>query len=338
VTSRQPGDPALAAPVAVVVLGSAGLLFRNDRWPVPFVPLGALSTAGVAVLCGGRAGNIGWFTLCILAGWAAFQHGPRVGAGCLLGLIAVLVGEALFGTADPGWAAWIAGTCFSAGAAAAVDHERRLLAQLRAAQGGLAERSRAEERNRISRELHDVIAHTLTVSLLHVSSARLAVEHDPADAARALAEAERLGRESLDEVRAIVGLLRTDESAALSAPAPGASAVPELIERFRAAGVEVALSAEGLDGLPATVGVTLYRILQEALTNAARHAPGCAIAVHIATGDRRVELAVDSAGAPGGGRGMGLETMRERAEALGGGCEAGAADGGWRVRAWVPSR
>ena len=86
--------------------------------------------------------------------------------------------------------------------------QRDLLVQLREAQAGLAQRAQAEERNRIAREMHDVIAHSLTVSLLHVSSARLALADDPDEAARALAEAERLGRESLDEVRHAVGLMR----------------------------------------------------------------------------------------------------------------------------------
>src|SRR6185437_12005903 len=86
--------------------------------------------------------------------------------------------------------------------------QRDLLVQLREAQAGLAQRAQAEERNRIAREMHDVIAHTLTVSLLHVSSARLALADDPDEAARALAEAERLGRESLEEVRHAVGLMR----------------------------------------------------------------------------------------------------------------------------------
>ncbi len=93
-----------------------------------------------------------------------------------------------------------------------IRHQIDLVAQLRAAQAGLAEQARTAERNRIARELHDVIGHTLVVSLLHVQSARLAVEHDPADAARALAEAERLGRECLAEVRTTVGMLREDES------------------------------------------------------------------------------------------------------------------------------
>ncbi|MGI8751611.1 MAG: histidine kinase [Acidimicrobiales bacterium] len=99
------------------------------------------------------------------------------------------------------------GTALTVLASMLLRHELDLVSQLRAAQAGLAGRARAEERNRIARELHDVIAHTLTISLLHVTSARLAVEFDPDDAARALAEAERLGRDSLEEVRAALGLL-----------------------------------------------------------------------------------------------------------------------------------
>ena len=153
-----------------------------------------------------------------------------------------------------------------------------LVAQLRAAQAGLAAKARAEERNRISRDLHDVIAHSLTVSLLHVMSARLAVESDPEDAARSLAEAERLGRESLAEVRQVVGLLRADGAVPdldRTLPQPGVSGVPSLVERFQAAGADVTLTVDGDAGrLPATVGLAVYRILQEALTNVIRHAPG----------------------------------------------------------------
>jgi signal transduction histidine kinase len=185
-----------------------------------------------------------------------------------------------------------------------------------------------------------VIAHSLTVSLLHISSARLALEHEPEDAERALAEAERLGRESLDEVRSIVGLMRSPdgETADSLVPVPGLDAVGELVERFRSAGADVDLRRTGdLAFVPATAGTTLYRIAQEALTNAARHAPGAAIHVTLTRDNDHVELVVDSDGRPGGGQGNGLETMRERAEALGGRCEAGPAGHGWRVAASVPT-
>jgi signal transduction histidine kinase len=232
----------------------------------------------------------------------------------------------------------MAGTSVSAFAAFVVRHERGLVRQLRAAQAGLAERARAEERERIARELHDVIAHTLTVSQLHVTSARLAVRYEDRDEAeRALAEAERLGQHCLAEVRATVGLLRDDAGPAPTAPLPGASALPELIEGFRQAGATVHAQLDGdLAALPATAGLALYRIAQEALTNAVKHAPGAPVSLALTVAESSVLLRVDSAGAPGTGSGSGLTGMAERAAALGGQCRAGPGGQGWLVTASVP--
>lgn len=230
-----------------------------------------------------------------------------------------------------------------------VRHERDLLAQLRRAQAGLAEQARTQERNRIARELHDVIGHTLIVSLLHVQSARLAVEHDPADAARALAEAERLGRECLAEVRTTVGMLRQDDTMAGTgagagagagggnAPLPGADGLPALVEQFRSAGADVTFTVEGeTGGLPATTGLALYRIAQEALTNAVKHARGSPTVVRLTVAPGEVTLTADSQGAPGTGTGLGVISMRERAESVGGICEAGPGGRGWLVCAALP--
>jgi len=169
-----------------------------------------------------------------------------------------------------------------------------------------------------------VIAHSLTVSLLHVSSARLALRDDPADAERALAEAERLGRASLDEVRHTVGLLHRAGSVDPTTPLPGSIDVPALVEGFRATGADIHATVDsGLDTLPATVGLAAYRILQEALTNAAKHAPRARATVHVAIAHDVVRLDVDSSGAPGRGTGLGLPGIRERAASLGGTCQAG---------------
>ncbi len=173
--------------------------------------------------------------------------------------------------------------------------------------------------------------------MLHVTSARLALEHDPADAARALAEAERLGRESLAEVRLALGMLHGSDDPGRTAPLPGADGLPALVERYRSAGADITLVAEGDAGrLPATTGLAVYRILQEALTNAIKHAPGSPTAVRLSVGADAVGLAVDSAGEPGTGTGLGVLSMRERAESLGGSCQAGPGGRGWLVRATLP--
>jgi signal transduction histidine kinase len=116
----------------------------------------------------------------------------RVGLVYWAAIMILFAVEWLWVRPDPGWGAWLAGSSLTVLCALLIRHQIDLNAQLRAAQASLAEQARTAERNRIARELHDVIGHTLVVSLLHVQSARLAVEHDPADAARALAEAERL--------------------------------------------------------------------------------------------------------------------------------------------------
>jgi signal transduction histidine kinase len=327
-------SPAAAAAAAVVAVSAAVLLIRQQR---PLLVYAAVATGGIAVLGHGMSSNVGWFAVCLLGAWCVLAGGRRDGLVYLAGALALFAVEWLWIVPDPGWGAWMAGTTLTILAGLLIRHEVDLVSQLRAAQAGLAERARAEERNRIARELHDVIAHTLTVSLLHVTSARLAVEHDPADAARALAEAERLGRESLAEVRLAVGMLHRSDDAGRTAPLPGVDGLPKLVDRFQSAGADVTLTVDGDTGrLPATTGLAVYRIAQEALTNAAKHAPGSPTAVRLTVDADAVGLSVDSAAEPGTGTGMGLLSMRERAELLGGSCQAGPGGRGWLVQATLP--
>ena len=337
-TYPTPNSVVAASIAAVIAVGTGFLLVR---WWQPLLAYAALATAGIAVVGDGRSYNVIWFAVCLLAGWTALVGGRRDGLVYLACVIALFAAEWLWIRPDPGWAAWMAGCALTAAAGLLIRHQLDLVAQLRQAQAGLAAKTRAEERNRVARELHDVIGHTLVVSLLHVQSARLAVEHDPADAARALAEAERLGRECLAEIRTTVGMLREDEGgdgpAGVIAPLPGIDALPALVERFRSAGADVTLAVDGdVAGLPATTGLAVYRIAQEALTNAAKHAPGAPTALRLAVGTGSVTLTADSSGRPGTGTGLGVVSMRERAESLGGTCEAGPGGRGWLVRATLP--
>ena len=323
-------------PVAVVVLAAAVavaacvMLLRRQR---PMLLYAAVGSAAIAVIAANKSSNPVWFATCLIAWWLALTSSRRVAVTYSVAAIAFFTAEWAWIAPDHGWGAWIGGITFTTLAGVLIGHQFELVAQLRAAQAGLAARARAEERNRIARDLHDVIAHTLTVSLLHVMSARLAIEHDPDDAARALAEAERLSRESLAEVRQVAGLVR----ATSDSPLPGAGELPALISRFQSAGANVTFAVDGDPSrLPATVGLALYRILQEALTNVVKHAPGAPVTARIAVASGQVTLDVDSLGPAGNGTGLGLVSMRERAESLGGSCEAGPSGSGWLVRATLP--
>ena len=335
-------NPSAAAAVAgaVVAVGAAALLVLDWR---PVLLYAAVATAGIAVLGNDMSSNIGWFAVCLLAGWCVLAGTRREGLAYWAGAMLLFAAEWIWGRPDPGWGAWLAGTTLTVAFSLLIRHDRALLRRLRQAQAGLAEQARAQERNRIARELHDVIGHTLTISLLHVQSARLAVEHDPADAGHALAEAERLGRECLAEVRTTVGMLREDDAAGGNAPLPGAGALPRLVEQYRSAGADVTLAVDGdIAGLPATTGLAVYRIAQEALTNAAKHAPGAPTEVRLTVSPGEATLTADTRAVPprgpgaDAGPGLGMVSMRERAESVGGSCEVGPGGRGWLVRARLP--
>ncbi len=208
------------------------------------------------------------------------------------------------------------------------------------AREALAWQAAADERRRVARDVHDVVAHTLAVTMLHITAARMAVIRGAPDVAvDALEEAERQGRASLADIRRIVRLLRAEEGAILDGVQPGLADIAALVERYRAAGLAVDLSVavEGLQA-PATAELALYRVLQEALTNAARHGGG-GVSVDVAARDGdlclRVENPVPRA-TPRSSRGSGLTGMRERIAAAGGTIEAGIRDGRWVVSATVP--
>jgi signal transduction histidine kinase len=333
----NPSVPAAAAGAVVATAAAAALVYAG-RAPLLAA---AVATAGIAVEGHGLSNDIGWLAALLLAGWCVIVVSRRDGLIYWAATMILFGAEWLWTKPDPGWGAWLAGSTLTVLCALLIRHEIDLVTQLRAAQAGLAEQARTTERNRIARELHDVIGHTLVVSLLHVQSARLAVEHDPADAARALAEAERLGRECLAEVRMAVGMLREDDRGTgpggATAPLPGVDGLPALVERFRSAGADISLEIDGdTAALPATAGLAVYRIAQEALTNAVKHAPGAPTAVRLSVGGGRVTFTADSRAAPGTGTGLGVVSMRERAESLGGTCQAGPGGQGWLVRATLP--
>jgi signal transduction histidine kinase len=208
--------------------------------------------------------------------------------------------------------------------------------ELELAQAGLAEKAAAEERQRIAREVHDVIAHSLSVTMLHVSAARMALEKGRTqDALEALSEAEGQGRASLTEVRRTVGLLGPEESAT-AAPMPDISDLPRLASDYRNAGLDVRMDVKAEpEHIPPGAGLNVYRIVQEALTNAVKHSPGAPVSVDVRMKKDKVYVRVHNARVNGAspntsGSGMGLKSMAERAALLGATLTTDA-DDGWTV-------
>ena len=216
------------------------------------------------------------------------------------------------------------------------------MADLKAAEDGLAEKAATDERQRIAREVHDVIAHSLTVTMLHITAARLAVGRGDDEAAtEALLEAERIGRTSLTEIRQTVGLLRTEPDGGIEAPQPTAVDIVQLVDGFATAGVDVRLALDGnLADVSAPAGLTAFRVVQESLANAVRHQPGSSTVVAVEADDE-LHLRITSEGgrrrSSGCGPGNGLQGMRERVEALRGTFAAGPLGrSAWLVECRLP--
>lgn len=210
-----------------------------------------------------------------------------------------------------------------------------------------AQLARAAERSRIAREMHDVVAHSLSVMIALADGAGVALERSPDRARAALDELSGTGRAALADMRRVLGVLDTagpdaeDSGAAPLMPQPG-SDLDGLVERFRTAGLPVRAVLD--PNLPddANLRLAVYRIVQEALTNTLRHAPGTTgVDVGVERHPDAVEVSVLDHGAtlavpPSPGTGRGLIGMRERAAVYGGTVEAGRAAGGWRVHARIP--
>jgi signal transduction histidine kinase len=204
----------------------------------------------------------------------------------------------------------------------------------------LAVRTAAEERVRIARELHDVVAHTLSLIVVQSEVLSTRVEHDEVRAA-ASAVAE-LGRAAMSELHRTLDLLRGGEEPAEREPQPSLEDLERLVEQAREGGLDIELLVAGRPRpLPAGVEVSAFRIVQEALTNVRRHAAASGVEVRVRYGTEALEVSIedDGAGAEGAGEGEGhgLRGMRERAAMLGGALSVGPLDGGgYRVSAILP--
>jgi signal transduction histidine kinase len=316
---------------------------------VPRVPLWMMSLAVlVPVIVAQRSGQLEPLLFdASLLGFIVGFWAPSQVAALVLGLLALAAPIGASVIQDPSEIAtgiWLMGIAFPWLIGRAAARQRELTAQLDATRRELAEQALVDERRRIARDVHDFVGHGLAAVMLQVTSARHVLRRDPSAAEEALKSAEEVGRRSMQELRGTVMLLRSEDESAVAPPLPSAMDIATLVDDARAGGLEVELRKRGdLSRIPPTVGVTLYRIGQEALANAVRHAPHARTALEVEVAARRASLVVESNGPTLAGASSdpnrpryGLIGMRERAMAIGGEFSAGPTTEGWRVSCRLP--
>lgn len=336
----------------LIVLAGVPLIVRAVWWramPLWFLLLTTVAATMVAEIVENQPTSATWLVGCVALVMAAIDRrrpiewvpiGLVIGGPLWLGITgAVDFTGALIGI-------WTMGLLLSATLGTIVGQQRRLIATMREAQANLAAAAAADERHRIARDLHDVVGHSFSVVLLHLAGARHLMGTDHARAEAALRQAEEVGRRSMDDLRASLALLRSTDGT--REPVGDLAALTALVDGMRDAGLDVSFSSTGdLDRVDAAVGVVIYSVAREALTNAAKHGAAGPVACGIHVGDR-VELRVanrsraaagPSADAPSGvPAGHGLAGMSERVNAVGGSLHITDADGVWTVVLDVPVR
>ncbi|WP_419248656.1 histidine kinase [Streptomyces melanogenes] len=334
----------------LLLVASCAVLLLRRRHPV----LAVFGSAGAAMVYLGAGYPYGPIFLAVAVGcFAAIVAGHRRAAWSAVGMLwlgHVLVAHWLYRWLPPSgdraapWgqelavAAWVLAIV----AIAELTRVRREQWARAGAERAAADRRRAdEERLRIARELHDVLAHSISVINVQAGVGLALLDSDPEQARTALTTIKSASKEALGEVRQVLDTLRTPGDAPRS-PAPGLDRLPELVEQAAAAGLTVGTATTGSPrALPPGADLAAFRIVQEALTNVVRHSGSRTARVLLDYAPDVLELRVDDDGPAGpggaGGSGNGLIGMRERAAALGGTIEAGPRpDGGFRVVARLP--
>ncbi|MFC8454680.1 sensor histidine kinase [Kitasatospora sp. NPDC057223] len=358
------GLPAAVAAAVLGALAGATLVVRR-RWPAVPVLVALLFVPG---LFGVVLLVVSLYTLAATWEWPSRRR-RVVGLGALafaealaVTLVAVLTPDEPNEGAPPLWVLVLLAVLVAVGLTVPpvvtglyIGAKRRLVESLKDRAHGLeteldllaeqaqerARRARLEERTRIAREMHDVVAHRVSLMVVHAGAVERIAVKDPQKAAQSAKLVADVGRQALDELREILGVLRMSEE-----PADRLDGLTRLVDQSKAAGMAVTLTVSGARrAFTAQAEQTAFRVVQEGLTNAHKHAGGALVAVLLAYVPNGVRVAVvngcpaaaERVGLPGGGNG--LVGMRERVVALGGTFSAGPEqDGGFRVEAVLPSR
>jgi signal transduction histidine kinase len=341
VTFRAVGEVSIAA-LVVLVVGSGVLYWRRSQ---PLVVFGVTWGAAVLGIWLRDAGTVAIAMMFALYSVGRYVTDDRWGYIALGGALVFVASSSVVDAvtvAEIGFGLFFTFFVWYLGRRLRIRGERAAL--LEREQAAEARRAVAEERTRIARELHDVVAHRVSLMTVQAGAAKTIAADDPEGASRAMQAVEQAGRQALDELRHLLGVLRPEADGEALGPQPGLAEVPRLVDQFRAAGLEVSLTMDGArTDLPARVDLSAYRIVQEALTNALKHAgPGARAQVRLRTDSRAVDIEVLDDGRGASiltGSGHGIVGMRERALLLGGRLEASPrSDGGFHVVAHLPLR
>ena len=340
--------------VAVAVGVSVPLLWRRSH-PAATLWIVLISGAVGAALVAPQQAGFEPFVALVVAYYSLGANADRRTStlnvtGTLLvsavgGVITVAAGEEKMGNTLPilvwTFAAWLIGRIIRSWRSRAAELEQ--LNQLLEDQWEVqAQAAVAVERGRIARALHDVIAHNISMIVVQAGAAARVLEGDQPEVTKALAAIEATGRQTVDEMRGLLGVLRrTDDGLAL-APQPGLDDLGALVTQVHEAGLDVELKIEGPPvALPAGIDLSAYRVVQEALTNSLKHAKGAQARVTVRYSKTAVEIEIHDDGQTGAngngtGGGHGLIGMRERVALWGGALTAGRGDTGWTVNARLP--
>ena len=333
-------SPIASVPLAVVIalLTTAPVAVRRTR---PIVA--ALVTTAAGLIPSNGYVYVGYVVSFIVFYSVAAYVPParRVAAVVAAGVVLAVLGSAIHGAVFGEYFGALSAVVAPAVVGRFVRYQREQSRRLQELTGQLERerelnvaRALADERARIARELHDVVAHTISVVAIQADAAEAALDADPSRARGPLQTIRRSAAEALTEMRRLLAVLRADEPPGELTPSPGLDRLPALIDRARAAGVNVTVEVTGAARpVPASLDLSAYRIVQEALTNVGRHAAGAPASIVLDWGDDALAIAIRNPGAnreraDTNGSGHGLIGMRERVRMLGGQFTAGPADGG----------
>jgi signal transduction histidine kinase len=349
-TNPRPGleDRHLGVLLALVgfVVGVVGVMRTRSAAPIGQVPFFAVLVASSAVLVALQPKGPAFLGAFVAVAAAAINVRGRAGVAVVaVALVALPVAEVLGKEKSTSGAvlqeigviAFFSLARMARRLADGQEHAERLLLELEESRDAQAQAAVLAERQRLAREMHDVLAHSLSALALHLEGARLrASRQDDHSLTETLERAHHLARSGLQEARRAIGMLRGDEL-------PGPERLPDLVADFqRDTGIPATLQVNGVaKALDADARLTLFRMTQEALTNVRKHTAADRVELRLAYELKGARLSVQNFGAPlevsDNGSGYGLTGMRERAELLGGSLAAGPTIDGFRVELWVPS-